>query len=67
MFSIMGVDINEAHGFATVDNYLVKISTDERPKMIIYKSESPLFELFKGVLLELVKDAQLLTSLINNL
>jgi hypothetical protein len=62
MFSIMGVDLSEPHGFITVDNYLVKISSDERPKMIIYKAESPLFELFKGMLFELIKDAEQLTS-----
>lgn len=63
MFSMIAVDINKPNGFFSIDHYLIKIPSEDRPKLIIYKNGSPLFELYKTVLFQLTKDAVPLTSI----
>jgi hypothetical protein len=62
MFSMMAVDIHLPNGFITIDNYLFKVSSENRPKIIVFKQGSDLFEQYKKILFELLQDAQPLES-----
>ncbi len=62
MFSMIAVDINKPNGFFSIDHYLTQIPGEDRPKLIIYKSGSRLFELYKTILFQIIKDAVPLVS-----
>lgn len=63
MFSLMAVDIDKPYGFFTIDNYLSKVSSENRPKLIIYRKDSHLFKLFEKILNDLIENSTPLKSI----
>jgi hypothetical protein len=61
MFSAMAVDPEEEKGFITVDHFLVRVSSENRPKLDLFRQESPLFRMYWQILEELIHTAKPLT------
>ncbi|SDT92821.1 toll/interleukin-1 receptor domain-containing protein [Desulfobacula phenolica] len=58
MFSAMAVDLEDDHGYISVDHYLYKISSENRPRILIKGHDSPLFKLYAGVIRNIIKKAK---------
>lgn len=57
MFSVMAIDIDLPAGCIVVDNYLYRVSSENRPRMLLRGPGTPLFQLYKGVLNNIISDA----------
>jgi len=62
MFSAMVVNPNKENGYISIDHYIFRISTENRPKFIIKGLNSPLYKLYWQVIQQLIENAKPLTN-----
>lgn len=57
MFSIMAVDPGKEDAYISVDHYLYKISSENRPNFILKRKYNPLYDLYWNVVVELIENS----------